>query len=209
MDWNVVVFVLGILVLGFAVYFTHTVLSRGGGTLEAGVGGSTGAFIKLSAYERNLAVTDARAAGAAKAISTDEGERAATALHDVEELRVAHCLWVDDDPINNVHERRMLERLHVKIDLARSTDEALQRLVGRRYQFVITDLTRPGTDGQPDERAGVEFLRLLAEASDVPPVIVYAGSTDHRAVEACRYGARAVETVPSELLRRVVEILES
>jgi CheY-like chemotaxis protein len=205
---NVVVLVLGTLMLAFAVYFTHTVLSRSGGTLEAGIDGR-GFRFRLTAHQRNLAVTEARAAGVAKKFPTDEGERAATALDDVDELRVAHCLWVDDDPTNNVHERRMLERLHVRIDLARSSEEALRDLVGRRYDFIITDFTRPGPDGDLDQRAGVEFLRLLAEAPDVPPIIVYAGIADDRAIEARRCGARAVETVPSELLRRVVETLKS
>ena len=96
----------------------------------------------------------------------------------------------------------MLERLRVDIDLARSTEEALQYLAGRTYRFIITDLRRGD-----DERAGLEFLRVLAEAPAVPPCLVYAGKIDERADEARRYGALVVTAVPSELLEAAVNVL--
>jgi CheY-like chemotaxis protein len=103
----------------------------------------------------------------------------------------------------------MLEHLKVEIDLARSTEEALQLLVGRRYDVIITDLNRPAADGSEDPEAGIRFLELLAGAPAVPPVIVYAGLADYRFKVARDAGASAATTLPWELLESVLQTLHS
>ena len=207
MNWNVLVLVVGILVLAFATYFTQTILRRSGGTMEAAV--DRGGFrFKISAQERNLVIADARAASSQRNLPADD-ETVDASLRDAGELRVARALWVDDDPTGNVHERRMLERLHVDIDLALSTEEALLYLVGRAYQLIITDLTRLDPAGNRDPNAGTDFLQLLARAPRVPPVLVYAGELDSRADRAHHYGARVVTNMPSALLEAVVDVLRS
>jgi CheY-like chemotaxis protein len=204
-SWTVVVLVVGVLVLAFATYFTHTILRRSGGAMEASVDRS-GFRFKISAQERNLAIADARAASIQRKLPADD-EKVAATLREGDELRAARALWVDDNPTGNVHERRMLERLHVDFDLALSTEEALANLVGRSYQLIITDLTRIDEAGNPDHRAGIEFLRLLAQAPRVPPVLVYAGEEDNRAEVARGYGAQAVTITPSALLAAVLDVL--
>jgi CheY-like chemotaxis protein len=206
-DWSIVVLALGVLVLVFAAYYTQAILRNAGGTMEASVT-REGFAIKLSTQEQHLALDDMRAASAEKGVPADD-EKVSASLRGVGELRVARALWVDDNPVGNVHERRMLERLHVKFDLARSTEEALAYLIGRRYQLIVTDLTRPDETGAEDRRAGLEFLRLLSGAPAVPPILVYAGLIDDRASEARRYGARTVTAIPSELLQAAVDVLRS
>jgi CheY-like chemotaxis protein len=90
----------------------------------------------------------------------------------------------------------MLERLHVQIDLARSSDEATQLLIGRRYDLLITDLTR-GAREALDHEAGLAFLRFLAGAPMVPPVLVYASDPGERDPQALSLGARAATSSPS------------
>jgi CheY-like chemotaxis protein len=204
-SWTVVVLALGVLVLAFATYFTHTILRHAGGAMEATVD-RTGFRFKVSAQERNLAMADARAASVQRNLPADD-ETVAASLREGEELQAVRALWVDDNPANNVHERRMLERLHVDFDLALSTEEALANLVGRSYQLIITDLTRLDPSGNRDPNAGTEFLRLLAKAPRVPPVLVYAGEEDERADDARHFGALAVTVTPSALLEAVLDVL--
>jgi CheY-like chemotaxis protein len=206
-DWSIVVLALGVLVLAFATYFTQTILRNAGGTMEASVT-PEGLVFKVSAQERQLALSDMRAASAKRGVPAED-EEANGSLRGVAELRVARALWVDDNPPGNVHERRMLERLHVDFDLARSTEEALTYLIGRRYQLIVTDLTRPDETGAENPRAGLEFLRRLSCAPTVPPILVYAGRIDERRSEALAYGARTVTAIPSELLQAVVDVLRS
>jgi CheY-like chemotaxis protein len=205
LSWSIVTLVLSILILVFAVYFTQVVLRHRGGSLEASVG-KEGVSLKLNSVERDQAAADAQAAGKQRGF-TGEGEHAETVLGQVAKVRPTRCLWVDDNPDWNVHERRMLERLHVQIDLARSTEEAAQLLIGRRYDLLITDLTR-GPREALDRDAGLAFLRLLAGAPMVPPVLVYAADPRDRGPQALGLGARAVTTSPSELLRASLEVLE-
>jgi CheY-like chemotaxis protein len=75
--------------------------------------------------------------------------------------------------------------------------------------LILTDLRRPGLTGESDPRAGLELLRILAQAANVPPIVVYALQLDERAEEAERYGARAVTNTPSDLLRAVLDVLRS
>jgi hypothetical protein len=53
-------------------------------------------------------------------------------------------LWVDDEnPSQNVQERRALESFGIHFDLASSTDEAIRWLDRARYDAVISDVSRP------------------------------------------------------------------
>jgi CheY-like chemotaxis protein len=208
-EWYVVILVLGVLVLAYATYFTHAVLTRRGGSLEAGVGGE-GVFVRVTANERNLSAKDARLASQNRVPAADaeaEARKVSTILGDTRAVRVSRCLWVDDDAAGNVYERRMLERLGIEIDLARSTTEALQLLIGRRYDLIITDLARPDGDGILDAEAGIHMLELMSGAPRVPPVIVYAGRADDRFGAALRAGAIAATTLPSALLEAVLDVL--
>ncbi len=174
MSANVVVLILGILVIGYAVYFTHTILRR---RLELqGAAGSRSRFTVGRSTRQQLA-DEVGAAGELRALSAAEiaadVDRAGTALAASPELLSSRCLWVDDQPDAQVHERRMLELLRVEIDLARSTNQALQFLAGRKYDFVVSDLARPVASGGVDDRAGIKLLKMLAGAPTVPPLIVY------------------------------------
>ncbi len=175
MNGNYVVLILGVLVVAYLVYFTHTVVRGRMATRGAGGGGRV---VQVRGNACNQLTEAARAAGENRSLGgmrlTNDVARARSVLGDGPTVRTSRCLWVDHDPDGIVHERRMVEHLHVDIDLARTTNQALQFLVGRTYDFVITDLTRPLASGDVDDRAGIKLLKMLAGAPTVPPVIVYA-----------------------------------
>lgn len=178
MSGTVVVLILGVLVIAYAVYFTHTVLRPRLG----GRGGTGPATFEVGANTRRQVIDEVTSAGRGRGLSPGQLEAAAERtrrdLTSSPALRAARCLWVDHDPDGIVHERRMLELLRVEIDLARTTNQALQFLVGRRYDVVITDLTRPVAGGGVDDRAGIKLLKMLAGAPTVSPLVVYADDID-------------------------------
>jgi CheY-like chemotaxis protein len=208
MDWSVTVLVVVLVVIAFAVFFTLIVLRHRGGSLEVQVS-QRGMSFKMTALERRLAAVDAAAAAKQRGQVVDESDYASATLGAVDEVRSMRCLWVDDNPLGNVHERRMLERVHVQVELAVSTNEAIQHLIASRYDLLITDLTRPGPDGSDDRAAGLDLLTLLASTPGVPPVLVYASDPRGREEDALKYGARAVLTTPVDLLHEVLDIAGS
>jgi CheY-like chemotaxis protein len=112
-------------------------------------------------------------------------------------------LWVDDRPDNNVHERQALEALGVSFVLAKSTEEAIEKLHRGSFDAIISDMGRP-----PDSRAGYTLLDRLRAEGDRTPFIIYAGSRDpeHRA-EAIRHGAVGCTNRPDELFAMVLRAL--
>ena len=53
-------------------------------------------------------------------------------------------LWVDDRPGNNVIERQSMDPYNIQFELATTTDEALNKLRGQRFDAIISDMGRPG-----------------------------------------------------------------
>jgi CheY-like chemotaxis protein len=206
MDWSVTMLVLGVLVLAFGVYVVQTVIRPSGGTLDVALSAKELRF-KVTSADRDLARGDLKAASVERGQHPDPSKEEELAR--VETVRRTRVLWVDDRPEGNVHERRMLERLHADIELADSTDAALQLLVGREYELIITDLTRVDRDGVDDREAGLDLLRFLAAAPGVSPVIVYAGRIDDRAAQARALGARAVTDDPNVLLGEALQVLRA
>lgn len=115
----------------------------------------------------------------------------------------ARVLWVDDKPDNNVYERQSLEAIGVSFVLALSTEEALQKVKGQRFDAIISDMGRP-----PDPRAGYTLLDTLRASGNTTPFVIYAGSNapEHKA-EARKHGALGCTNRASELFQYVVSAL--
>jgi CheY-like chemotaxis protein len=113
----------------------------------------------------------------------------------------ARILWVDDHPENNINEKRTLEDFGVQVDQVKSTTEVLNRLLGRRFDLILSDMDR---DGCSD--AGMELLRNL-RSSDCPiPLVFYVGKVDpNRGVPV---GAFGIADQPEPLLHLVLDVLE-
>ena len=113
----------------------------------------------------------------------------------------AKILWVDDHPENNINEKRTLEDFGMEVDQVTSTSEGLNRLLGRSFDLIISDMDRHGCSD-----AGVELLRHL-RSSDCPvQVVFYVGKMDpNRGVPV---GAFGISDQPEPLLHLVLDALE-
>lgn len=112
-------------------------------------------------------------------------------------------LWVDDNPLGNLYERRALEAVGLRITQATSTEAALKLLRSKRYALVISDMHRPG-----DERAGFTLLEAMRAGGDTTPVIFYHGRPSAQLrEEALRLGGNGSTTQPNELLELVSRAL--
>jgi CheY-like chemotaxis protein len=78
----------------------------------------------------------------------------------------SQVLWVDDNPGNNVHERRALEVFGINFVLAKSTEEALEKIQQQSFDAIISDMGRPG-----DSTAGFTLLQKLRSAGNKTPFI--------------------------------------
>ena len=116
-------------------------------------------------------------------------------------FRNAQFLWVDDHPENNLNERKMFRQLRVEIDIAKSTEEALDMLKNSAYDLVISDMKR----GE-EKTAGMNFLKKYREENKTTPVIFYVGviDDDHGAPA----GAFGITNRPDELLHLTLDALE-
>lgn len=119
-------------------------------------------------------------------------------------LSRATVLWVDDRPDNNLHERRALAAMGLRVEVALSTDDALLRIEHGSYDLVISDMSRPG-----DRRAGYTLLDKMRQARIETPFLIYAGSSSESQVrEALQHGALGFTSAPQELVVMVAKALQ-
>ena len=109
-------------------------------------------------------------------------------------------LWVDDNPGNNVWERRALESYGVRFVLSTDTAQAQASLSRGPFSAIISDLSRPG-----DRRAGYTLLESVRAADNQTPYFIYSSSRAPRHVrEASKRGAQGLTNDPDELVAMVV-----
>ena len=87
----------------------------------------------------------------------------------------AHVLWIDDNPKNNVDERRYLRSSGISFDNVVTTSEAVEQLRNSPYDLVITDLGRYTRYEKSAPLAGLEVIQSVVQSGG-PPIIVYAGN---------------------------------
>jgi CheY-like chemotaxis protein len=122
----------------------------------------------------------------------------------VKMTREPHILWVDDNPSNNVYERRYLEKLGIEFTISISTDDAIGKMVRNHYDLIISDMGRPA-----DPKAGYTLLEELQRLSFNIPFIIYAGSNaPEHVAEAKRQGAIGSAGDPTTLFTLVREALK-
>ena len=100
-------------------------------------------------------------------------------------MTALHVLVVDDDPalLQALPEALRLRMSGVAVDTANSATAALDRMVGRDYDAIVTDIKMPGIDG----------LALLAEIRgrqpDTPILLITGHGEYGLALQALRAGA--------------------
>lgn len=120
-------------------------------------------------------------------------------------LAEASLLWVDDNPSNNLYERKALEALGLRFTISTSTNDALEKLRTYKYDVIISDMGRP-----PDKQAGYTLLAEKQKMGEKTPFIIYAGSDapEHKA-EARQKGAAGSTNDPQELFQLVLGAIQS
>ncbi|HEX4222479.1 MAG TPA: response regulator, partial [Pseudonocardiaceae bacterium] len=81
-------------------------------------------------------------------------------------------LWVDDHPEHSAVQIDLLQRHQVMVHTARSTDEALESLRRRRYEMVISGMTRE-ENGKSIPNAGLELVRAIRMLDQETPIAIY------------------------------------
>jgi CheY-like chemotaxis protein len=126
-------------------------------------------------------------------------------------LKGAQVLWVDDNPVGNTAERRVLKSLGITIDIAETTDEGIAMHRRKFYDAIISDMKRQ-TDGaatsQPKQQVpdGVRFLQELRNLGPHPRTILYFFDIDWTL--GLPRGAFAMTNRPDHLMHYVMDILE-
>lgn len=112
-------------------------------------------------------------------------------------------LWVDDRPFNNELVVRALRKLHLSVELAPSTEHALEMMQRRHFDLVISDMGRGD-----NTRAGYELLEAIRRnGNDVPFLIFSSGDNPRFRQEALDRGAQLSTNSVIELLDVIIEHL--
>lgn len=110
-------------------------------------------------------------------------------------------LWVDDQPENNLNERKMFKQLGVDIDVVTNTEDAVTSLQSGNYDLVFSDMTR----GE-NPMAGLDLLNELKKNNISKHVVFYIGvdDPDKAAPDSC-FG---ITNRPDHLLHYTLDVLE-
>jgi CheY-like chemotaxis protein len=114
-------------------------------------------------------------------------------------------LWLDDNPGNNVLEKRALQRFGLCFVEVASTDKAIEMLTRHRSAFsvVISDFRR-----EADPRAGYGLLDEMKSRNLKVPVIYYVGeATEEQTKQARDKGAQNQVTDPMQLWSEVLKAI--
>lgn len=110
-------------------------------------------------------------------------------------------LWIDDHPENNINESKMFHELKAQITHVVNTEEALNALRRKKYDLVISDMTRGS-----DNAAGLDLLNKFRRENKFTPIIFYVGVFDsEKGVPPQSFG---ITNRPDELLHLVLDALE-
>ncbi len=114
-------------------------------------------------------------------------------------------LIVDDDAMNLIRTRRILERFY-DVVLAESGEKALSILKSEKIDLVLLDIAMPEMDGIET------FERMNEDSIKVPVIFLTASGYEDDVRTAVRLGAvnyLKKPVVPTELLKRVAKEFEA
>ncbi len=114
---------------------------------------------------------------------------------------MAHVLVVDDEQMDRVMLKRILEGAGHEVYLASEGEQGFKTYLKNDIEIIITDLYMPNVDG-------LEFIGVLGDLFPDTPVIAVSGSGEGLLASAKRMGAFAALTKPfdpEELLEAIAE----
>ena len=108
-------------------------------------------------------------------------------------------LWVDDNPDNNIYERRAFKEVGLNFTIATSTEEAFQKLENQQFAAIISDMGR-----REGPREGYVLLDRLRAEGDKTPLFIYASSNSpQHKQETLDHGGQGCTNNPQELFEMV------
>jgi len=110
-----------------------------------------------------------------------------------------HILWVDDEPKNNIYERKAFEAMGLRITLAFSTKEALTKVAHEQYAAIISDMKRREGDDE-----GYVLLDKLRDKNNHTPVFIYGSlnAPEHKG-ETRKHGGQGNTNSAQELFEMI------
>jgi hypothetical protein len=105
-------------------------------------------------------------------------------------------LWADENPMNNLWERRAFTALGADVTVVMSNQEALDRACRADFDILISDLRRDDEDPR-------QVAKYLAELPDPPGIIYYTLDLTDRPS-----GSFGVTNRPDELVNLTTDLLE-
>ncbi|KAJ3111323.1 hypothetical protein HK100_002725 [Physocladia obscura] len=116
-------------------------------------------------------------------------------------------LWVDDHPENNVSLVNMARSVGIKVQQARSTQEALEFLDRNNWQAwdfkVITDMHRI-ENGNEVKDAGIKFIKELQYRKPPFPVLLYCSWMGNISLWKQEFSAVRLDATSSEAAAKKV-----
>ena len=112
-------------------------------------------------------------------------------------------LWVDDNPTNNIYERKALESVGVRFVLSENTKDALGILARQSFGAVISDMGR-----REGPREGYVLLDAIRASGDQTPLFFYASSNapEHKR-ETREHGGQGCTNDGQELFEMVTKAI--
>ena len=113
-------------------------------------------------------------------------------------------LVVEDNPVNCIVIRRMLEKLGHAVDLVNDGDTAVRRVQERDYSLVLMDVHMPGIDGL---QATQQIRNFLTDRARVPVIALTASALtdDRQACLAAGMDDHLSKPINIEALRAVID----
>jgi len=121
----------------------------------------------------------------------------------VKKLSEIRALWVDDNPQNNMYERRSLEAIGIRFVLSTSTEDAIEKLKKDEYDVVISDMGRGN-----NKEAGFDLLKEMKNIRTAPFIIYSWGVTSEQIKQAKEKGAFGETSSPRELFQLVIDAIQ-
>ncbi len=118
---------------------------------------------------------------------------------------IGRVLWVDDNPRNNLKERRVLEGRKIAVYQVTTSEEALALLAMYEYHAVISDMNR---HDRPLE--GLALVREMRRRGDDTPFFLYTfvPSAAQRRLVA-QAGGQGVAVEPDELYATIMQVFDA
>lgn len=200
-----------LLVLLLVLLFRSELSQVIGRTTKVGYGN-----FSLEAAQQTLAragsVPASSMSGKVPPMSTEERERIIDRFQRLtERVHSAHILWMDDEPANNAAIVDFLELTVGRVDVARTLEEALNRLEERTYDVVVSEYGSP-PDGQPPAQArGPQLASAIAARTAsggqcAPPVVMFSVGVADKATPA--HVMRQTERT-FDLLNAIADVLDT